>query len=166
MQLHPLHLSNRDPLTVSTYIHVTHSHFHKMSNSNQIKNIKEILMFCGFLYTSKLTFRTVSRLYQGFKTFILPRFWKRNFRKEYGSWAGITFIFLFLILASLLTFSQEQGQCNLHPFTSLTSTCYSFVVSTNKISTKSKCRPSQEQYFLFTKKKLDQTQQPRYDKNM
>ena len=63
-----------------------------MTNFNQIKTVKDLLLFIGLLYTSKLTLKTILKLYQGFRTFILPHFWHRDFRKEYGSWAGIFFI--------------------------------------------------------------------------
>ena len=59
-----------------------------MTNFHQIKAVKDILCLFGVLYTSKITLQTILNLYQGFKTFILPCFWKRNFIQEYGTWAG------------------------------------------------------------------------------
>ena len=63
-----------------------------MTNTHQIKAVKDVLCLLGLLYTSKITLQTILNLFQGFKTFILPCFWKRNFKQEYGAWAGTGYI--------------------------------------------------------------------------
>ena len=46
------------------------------------------LYLLGLFLAFKWVYKTLSGLYIAFKTYALPLVWKRNFKKEYGEWAG------------------------------------------------------------------------------
>ena len=54
----------------------------------RFRPLRDFLLMMGAYYTSKTVLNQVCSLFKGFKTFALPMIWKRNFKKEYGSWAG------------------------------------------------------------------------------
>ena len=52
--------------------------------------MKQILSLIGAYFSLRIATRVLWHSFQGFKSFILPSLWPRNFVQEYGSWAVIT----------------------------------------------------------------------------
>ena len=44
--------------------------------------------FLGCYLAAKWGYQTLSGLSEAFKTYVLPLMWQRNFKEEYGEWAG------------------------------------------------------------------------------
>ena len=55
---------------------------------NDLHNLRDIVLLAGLYYTSKFTLKTVGSIWSAIKTFGLPLIWPRNFKEEYGLWAG------------------------------------------------------------------------------
>ncbi len=51
----------------------------------------DLCLLIGTIYLAVKSVSLVTALFQAFKTFILSIFWPRNFKKEYGQWAGTIF---------------------------------------------------------------------------
>ena len=56
---------------------------------DRARPLRDLLLLAGLYYTSKKAVSWTNTAYSVFKTFVLPAVWPRNFRKEYGQWAGM-----------------------------------------------------------------------------
>ncbi len=57
-------------------------------SSSQV--VRDGFFLLGMYYLSKTTLTLSQETYKAIKTYVLPAFWPRNFKKEYGQWAGST----------------------------------------------------------------------------
>ena len=57
-------------------------------NFGSLRNWRNVILLAGIYYSTKLTLKTVGGLYSGFKTFCLPLVLARDYKIDYGPWAG------------------------------------------------------------------------------
>ena len=57
-------------------------------NFGSLRNWRNVILLAGIYYSTKLTLKTVGGLYSGFKTFCLPLVLARDYKTDYGPWAG------------------------------------------------------------------------------
>ena len=57
-------------------------------NFGSLRNWRNVILLAGIYYSTKLTLKTVGGLYSGFKTFCLPLVLARDYKSDYGPWAG------------------------------------------------------------------------------
>lgn len=59
--------------------------------ARDLGSVRDTFALIGLFYTGKLTFKCISSLYYGFKTYILSSYYKNDkWMKELGEWAVVT----------------------------------------------------------------------------
>ena len=57
-------------------------------NFGSLRNWRNVILLAGIYYSTKLTLKTVGGIYSGLKTFCLPLVLARDYKTDYGPWAG------------------------------------------------------------------------------